>query len=239
MNAPRQLIVNADDFGLSAGVNRGIIAAHERGIVTSASLMVRGPAAAAAAAYARSHPRLSVGLHVDLGEWAFRGGTWVELYRVVSQTDAAAVEAEMRRQLEGFHELVGSDPTHLDSHQHVHRKGPAQQILSVIGDRLGVPIRHHTLGVVYCGDFYGQDTEGRSYPELITAEGLIALLARLGPGVTELGCHPGEGPLADTMYVDERRAELSALCDPRVRAAAAALGIELISFRNLDGGAAP
>ena len=69
----RFLIVNADDFGLSAGVNQGIIEAHERGVVTSASLMVRWPAAVAAAAYARSHPQLAVGLHVDLGEWAYRG----------------------------------------------------------------------------------------------------------------------------------------------------------------------
>src|SRR5436190_23980393 len=64
----RAVIVNADDFGQSAGINRGIIEAHERGIVTSASLMVRWPAAPAAAAYACAHRGLSVGLHVDLGE---------------------------------------------------------------------------------------------------------------------------------------------------------------------------
>ena len=69
------LIVNADDFGQSPGVNRGVIAAHERGVVTSTSLMVRWPSAAAAAAYAREHPALSVGLHVDLGEWACRDDT--------------------------------------------------------------------------------------------------------------------------------------------------------------------
>ena len=50
------LIVNADDFGLSEGVNRGIIEAHERGIVTSASLMVLRPAAASAADYSREDP---------------------------------------------------------------------------------------------------------------------------------------------------------------------------------------
>ena len=76
----RAVIVNADDFGQSAGITRGIIAAHERGIVTSASLMVRWPAAAAAAAYARAHHRLSVGLHVDLGESVYRAGHWVALY---------------------------------------------------------------------------------------------------------------------------------------------------------------
>src|SRR5260370_3831130 len=79
----RYLIVNADDFGQSPGVNRGIIEAHERGIVTSASLMVRWPAAAEAAAYARLHPRLSVGLHLDFGEWVCRGGGWARPYQVV------------------------------------------------------------------------------------------------------------------------------------------------------------
>jgi len=52
----RRLIVNADDFGQSPGINRGIMEAHERGIVTSVSLMVRWPAAVEAAAYARRLP---------------------------------------------------------------------------------------------------------------------------------------------------------------------------------------
>jgi predicted glycoside hydrolase/deacetylase ChbG (UPF0249 family) len=78
---PRRLIVNADDFGLCHGVNRGIIETFERGILTSASLMVRYPAAAEAAAYARLHPELSVGMHLDLGEWVFKEGEWIPLYR--------------------------------------------------------------------------------------------------------------------------------------------------------------
>ncbi len=55
----RRLIVNADDFGLSAGVNEGIVEAHVSGIVTSTSLMVDRPAAAGAAGLAREHPALS------------------------------------------------------------------------------------------------------------------------------------------------------------------------------------
>jgi predicted glycoside hydrolase/deacetylase ChbG (UPF0249 family) len=234
MNATRRLIVNADDFGLSQGVNRGIIAAHEVGIVTSASLMVRGPAAAEAAAYARAHPRLSVGLHVDLGEWAFRGGAWVELYRVVPLDDAAAVAAEVTRQLEAFRRLAGCDPTHLDSHQHVHRKEPVQQVVTAVAAGLGVPLRHFTPGIVHCGEFYGQDGEGLPYPHLIRPSALLAILERLRPGVTELGCHPGERDLPDTMYDSERRDEVRALCDPGVRQALGALGIERISFRELS-----
>jgi predicted glycoside hydrolase/deacetylase ChbG (UPF0249 family) len=232
MNPTRRLIVNADDFGLSPGVNRGIIAAHECGIVTSTSLMVRAPAADDAAAYARAHPRLSVGLHVDLGEWAFRGGTWVELYRVVDLEDDAAVEAEVMRQLDCFRGLVGRDPTHLDSHQHVHRQGAARRVVTAAGERLGVAVRHETPGVAHCGDFYGQDGEGHPYPDLISADALIAVLRRLGPGVTELGCHPGEGELPDTMYVSERAREVKTLCDQRVREAVLSLGIELISFHE-------
>lgn len=86
----RHLIVNADDFGQSLGVNRGIIEAHERGIVTSASLMVRSPAAADAAAYSARRPKLSLGLHLDLGEWSYRGNRWVPLYEVVRVDDAEA-----------------------------------------------------------------------------------------------------------------------------------------------------
>src|SRR5438034_11679377 len=78
----RYLIVNADDFGQSAGVNRGIIEAHKAGIVTSASLMVCWPAAVQAAAYARKHPALSLGLHFDFGEWIYHQDNWDNVYEV-------------------------------------------------------------------------------------------------------------------------------------------------------------
>src|SRR6185312_9264780 len=113
MDSKRSLIVNADDFGLSEGVNRGIIEAHERGIVTSASLMVLQPASASAAAYSREHPRLSMGLHLDLGEWAYDGKAWVLVYEVVPLEDPALVAGELERQLGAVRRLRGCDPTHL------------------------------------------------------------------------------------------------------------------------------
>jgi chitin disaccharide deacetylase len=75
----RVLVVNADDFGRSPGVNRGVIKAHTDGIVTSATLMVRWPAAEEAAAYAR-RSSLSLGFHLDLGDWQYRDGHWHTLY---------------------------------------------------------------------------------------------------------------------------------------------------------------
>jgi predicted glycoside hydrolase/deacetylase ChbG (UPF0249 family) len=66
----RYLTVNADDFGFTRGVNCGILEAHDRGIVTSASLMVERPAATEAADEARERPRLGVGLHAEVGRWS-------------------------------------------------------------------------------------------------------------------------------------------------------------------------
>src|SRR5271155_2028633 len=62
----RKLIINADDFGLTAGVNRGIVEAHNDGVVSSATLMANGPRFEDAVALARSTPSLSVGCHVVL-----------------------------------------------------------------------------------------------------------------------------------------------------------------------------
>ncbi|HJZ60484.1 MAG TPA: ChbG/HpnK family deacetylase [Gemmataceae bacterium] len=236
MKAGRLLIVNADDFGQTAGVNRGVIEAHERGIVTSASLMVRWPAAGEAAAYARARPALSLGLHVDLGEWARWSEDWVAVYEVVPLGEEAAVAAEVGRQLGEFRRLTGSDPTHLDSHQHVHRGEPVRSVLTRLACGLGVPVRGCTPSVAYCGDFYGHSRRGEPCPEAITADALAQLLASLPAGLTELSCHPGYGGGPGSMYVAERAAEVRALCDPRVRAAVAGEGIELLSFRDIGGG---
>jgi predicted glycoside hydrolase/deacetylase ChbG (UPF0249 family) len=235
VTSERCLIVNADDFGQSLGINRGICRAHEQGIVTSASLMVRWSAAAEAAAYAVRHPELSVGLHLDLAEWVCREGTWVAVYEVVPADDAAAVAREVDRQLDGFRRLVGRDPSHLDSHQHVHRGEPARSMLAALARTLAIPLRHCTPTVRYCGEFYGQCADGATLPEAITVTGLLQLLARLPAGVTELACHPAESVDFTSMYATERTTELHSLCDPRVRIALAEQGIRLLSFRDITG----
>jgi len=232
--AERYLIVNADDFGLSPGINRGIIEAHERGIVTSASLMVRWPAAAEAAAYGREHPNLSLGLHVDLGEWVYRNENWEHLYYVVATDDIAEVAGEVSGQLAAFRQLVGQDPTHLDSHQHVHRREPVHSLLRVLAATLGIPLRHYHAGINFCGQFYGQSREGEPFAAAITPAGLINLLTTLPPGITELGCHPGLDADFNSVYADERAQEVATLCDAQVRAALVAEGIELRSFRDIE-----
>lgn len=99
----KRLIVNADDLGYTTGINRGIVEAHERGIVTSTSMMVDPPGAEEGAEIARATPSLSVGLHAELD----RDGALT----VTRETCAG----ELDRQLGRFEQLVGAAPTHLDA----------------------------------------------------------------------------------------------------------------------------
>lgn len=228
----KYLIVNADDFGQSEAINAGIIECHTRGIVTSASLMVRFPDADGAARLARSCPDLSVGLHFDLGEWACVEDEWRAVYTVTDDTDEAAVALELRTQLEAFRRLMGRNPTHIDSHQHVHRTLPTRTILAAAAQELGVPLRGAS-DIDYRGDFYGQTAKGHAMPEMISVHSLLRFLETLGPGVTELGCHPGlEDPSLNSMYRLERPLEVQTLCDPEVRQTISYRNIQLRSFHN-------
>jgi len=133
----RRLIVNADDFGLHAAVNRGIQAAHTAGIVSSTSLMAGGAAFGEAVQIARECPQLGVGVHLTLvgarpvlpatevpslvdGTGAFYGSYPLFLKRFLSgKIRLAEVERELAAQIEQVR-LAGIQPSHLDSHQHLH-----------------------------------------------------------------------------------------------------------------------
>jgi PEP-CTERM/exosortase A-associated glycosyltransferase len=233
MTTERWLIVNADELGRSPGVNEGIVEAHRRGVVTSASALVRRGAAEAAAELVRSHPKLSVGLQVDLGESVYRDGRWIAVEEVVPLEDAEAVEREIVRQLQAFRDLFGKDPTHLDSQQDVHRTGHALPVLTGLARALGIPLRHLAPGIFVCSEFHGQTSRGFPYPQGSSVERLLALVEALPPGVTELICRPGRGADAGGMYRDEREDELNTLLDPRVREGIEAAGVALRSFRQI------
>src|SRR5262245_31880630 len=233
MTPSKHLIINGDDFGQTAGITDGIIRVRSRGVLTSASLMVRWPAARAAAAYAAAHPTLGVGLHLDFGEWRMSKNGWTPIYEVVSLDEPAEVRTEAVKQLEPFARLLGRDPTHLDSHQHVHRHEPIRTVLRELADRLNVPLRECS-SIRYCGDFYGQDDAGSVSLERVGVDGLIKILRSLPAGITELVCHPSSSDDVDSMYRSERRKELETLCDVRVALALMQERIQLISFADVQ-----
>jgi predicted glycoside hydrolase/deacetylase ChbG (UPF0249 family) len=230
----RYLIVNADDFGLSRGVNRGIMQAHALGIVTSASLMVYGSAASEAAAYSRRHRTFSTGLHLDLGEWIYDKGDWHPIYQRAALNDPKAVEKEVSRQLAMFRQLLHKNPTHLDSHQHVHQHAALLNVLVSLSRRLGVPLRHHNLRINYCGAFYGQTGEGGPRRHILSRLGLRKILKALPIGLSELCCHPGLDNDVKSVYRTERTKEVKVLCDPRVRETLIAEAITLCFYADLE-----
>jgi len=219
------LVINADDFGYSRGINRGIAEAHDRGVVTSTSLMVDGPAVEEAVALARARPGLSVGLHVNFTN---------EAERLVEFGDPAVCRADLERQLARFEALLGRPPTHLDSHQHVHRGGVQRPIFREVAARLGVHLRDEPP-VAYKGGFYGQWEYGVSEPDKIGVAFLSGMLREeFRAGAYELCCHPGyfDGA-ASFVYHRDRELELATLTDPRIRALIDALGIRLVGWRDV------
>jgi predicted glycoside hydrolase/deacetylase ChbG (UPF0249 family) len=151
----------------------------------------------------------------------------------VGVDDRHDVEREIRVQLERCRDLLGRNPTHLDSHQHVHRRDPVRSTLAQIANELGVPLRHITPGIRYCGDFYGQTATGEPLPGSITVDALVWSLVNLEQGVTELACHPGYAEDVDTIYQKERSVEVRTLCADEVRAVLADQHIQLTSFDRL------
>ena len=219
----RLVIINADDLGLSEQIDRGIFEAHDRGIVTSASLLVDGPDAALVIQRVRERPNLGLGVHVafdDRGKW------------FVNVQDPRAVRRELDRQLDAFVRLTGGPPTHIDSHHHAHRFFNVARHFLEAGARLGVPVRGFSE-VYFVGRFWGQPEFGRTDMTKISVEFLLAVMRSVGPGVSEVSCHPGYlETRADALYNREREVELRSLCDAKVKAAIKEEGIRLISFHE-------
>ena len=229
----KKLIVNADDFGQSKGINEGIIRSHEKGIVTSASLMVRYSEVEYAAAYAKRNPSLGIGLHIDLGEWTYEGGEWMPIYQVVDLNDTIAVDREIRNQLESFLQIMGKKPTHIDSHQHIHLRQEICKVVENIALEMNATLRRCNGRVNYCGDFYGMTRDGSTFPEAISTNGLIKIIKKLKEGITEMACHPASMIDIKTMYGAERKQEVRALCDSAAFEMIVEENIMLCNFRGI------
>ena len=136
MMTTKRLLVNADDLGLSVGINRGIVRAFREGLVRSASLIVNAPGFDDAVRVIRDNPDLSVGIHLTLvggdapvsepervGTLVDRKGRFFPSYRQFAARYLALKRGKIRVELAAQVEralAAGITPTHLDSHQHLH-----------------------------------------------------------------------------------------------------------------------
>lgn len=252
---PRWLIVNADDFNLTQGVSRGILDAHRFGVVTSTTIMVNLPGLETSRTLAQTHPRLGMGLHLNLTfgppvlppekvrSLLDDSGRFVRNHdRLREAGDPSEIRQELTAQVEKFRVTFGRSPSHLDTHHHIHRYPRILEAVLDLAIGLGVPVRACTPEMavrIRVARLPAVDrAEGDVGPEPYwTTERLLALLATLQEGVTELICHPGyaDASLSESSYSTQREGELRALCDPRVGRALEAAGIRRIAYTDLDG----
>jgi hypothetical protein len=249
----KYLIVNADDFNLTAGVTRGIVDGHRNGIITSTTVMVNLPGLARSRDLAQEAPGLGLGLHFNLT----LGTPVLSPVAVSSLVDASGrffrdrervghvgVSAEIRdeaaAQATRFMEAFGRRPTHIDTHYHMHRLARVLDAVLDVAADLGLPVRAVTPEMAWQIRARGLPAPDRMVGDVgpdayWTAESLVGFIETADDGVTELMCHPGyaDDALSMSTYCKQREGELRGLCDPRPRAALAEASVRLINYAEL------
>jgi predicted glycoside hydrolase/deacetylase ChbG (UPF0249 family) len=251
-----KLIVNADDFGYSQSVSAGIVRAHRDGIVTGTTLMTNAPHTSGAAKLARATPSLDVGVHLVLTfdrplanvelvpTLVDKDGRFFRPIELLARdVDREEALTEYRAQYRKARDLLGREPTHVDSHHWVHDHPALEWAIGRLAHETGAAARIHSdeqrdrlraRGVRAPDHFVREfQHEGK-----VGVDSLLALLERIAKtkGITELMCHPGEPDEAlakRSGYARERATELATLTDPRVRAKVKDLGISLTTFVDI------
>lgn len=225
----RKLIVNADDFGRSSAINRGIIEAHERGVVTSASLMVLGEAFDEAVQLAKQHPRLGVGLHLDLDAFfeVQHGAGHLVRYKdphVPMNTILDSATHQIKR-----FRATGLFLDHLDGHHHCHLRPELLEPLCALAGQHGIAVIRFFPG--FYRDHPGADVNALAR---IPVQYNLYTVAHFFDGwgdiswqgpwsEAELMTHPGYGE-------PWREAELTHCCVPTLHSQLAQSGLHLSTF---------
>lgn len=248
------LIVNADDFGLSKGQNYGIVEACRHGVVTSTTAMVNGEAIEHAAALSRDLPDLGVGMHfvLTLGMplTAMPGltrdgllGKWIWEMAEQGTLPLEEIARELDCQFNRFVDLFGREPTHIDSHHHVHMIPAIFPLVAEFARRKGVALRVDRQ-VDMPGETGGDlppTTDGFSsafYGDEISEALFLSVLDRSvqqGERSLEVMAHPAfiDNTIRKSAYCWPRLAEMAVLTSTSLKYAIAERGYRLGTFRDL------
>lgn len=247
----RLLIVNADDFGLSKGQNYGILDACKNGLVTSTTALVNGAAIDHAAQLSRRTPELAVGMHfvLTLGEplspmpGLTREGKLGKWIWQMAQEDALPMDEiarELECQYQRFIDLFDAEPTHLDSHHHVHMIPQIFPLVAEFAKAKGIAMRIDRSASLtvpeglrssegFASEFYGD-----AISEALFLEVLDASAAR-GEQSVEVMCHPAfvDNTIMGSAYCYPRLAELDVLTSTSLKYAIAERGYRLGTYRDV------
>lgn len=248
------LIVNADDFGLSKGQNYGIVEACRHGVVTSTTAMVNGEAIEHAAALSRDLPDLGVGMHfvLTLGMplTAMPGltregvlGKWIWEMAEEGTLPLEEIARELDCQFNRFVDLFGREPTHIDSHHHVHMIPAIFPLVAEFARRKGGALRVDRQ-VDMPGEMGGDlppTTDGFSsafYGDGISEALFLSVLDRSvqqGERSLEVMAHPAfiDNTIRKSAYCWPRLTEMEVLTSTSLKYAIAERGYRLGTFGDL------
>ncbi|KKS95747.1 MAG: hypothetical protein UV73_C0014G0024 [Candidatus Gottesmanbacteria bacterium GW2011_GWA2_43_14] len=258
MTHEKVLIVNADDYGLTPNISRGIRESYNNGIVrsTSAMMNIKGVADELNKLLAES-PGLGIGVHLNLTVGApFLPGKEVStlvdqdgffpknaiIYQALPEMDPDQIHREWRTQIEAMFDL-GIKPDHLDSHHFVsYKSGILQTIMLQLATEFELPIRNvpEKPGMLTFPSVLAVKTPDRTetgfFGDGVSQNLILEILSGLGIGTTELMTHPGfvdEDLLKLSKYNRQRHTELEILCSQAVKDQIDHLGIKLSNFSQL------
>ncbi|MNO16926.1 hypothetical protein D3C76_66150 [compost metagenome] len=243
----KYLIINGDDYGMSEAINRGIIGAHAFGTLSSASLLVNMPAFEQAVDLAHQSPALGIGLHFNLTEGKSISAandipSLVQsdgyFSRIFEEWAEGQIEQELLQQYNKM-VLAGLQPTHIDSHHHIHLIVPSvYHTMERFVKRFGIPIRlnqrlQNKLSPPRSTDFLILDT----YASTTGTSKLLEHISHLDSGSTEIMTHPGfpeKTGESNATEPDLRGKEYIALTDYQVKNAIHEQEIQLIHYGQLE-----
>lgn len=239
-----KLIINADDFGLTKGINKAIVDAYKKGALKSTTMMVTMNAVEDAVKLAKENKGLGIGLHLtattgepirkDLKSLTDENGKFYGFYDLrdgKAVIDAQELYLEWEAQLDKFRSLMGCMPTHLDSHHFAHLIEEYKGVAVKLANKHDLPMRaletnvdkklvKYTMGFYddrVCYEFFEEDRANILDEEII-----------------DLMCHPAycDSDLeALSSYTKTRELELEILTSDRVKKWIENNNIEITSYR--------
>ena len=242
MSEKVKVIVNADDFGFSEAVNYGIMKAFEHGIVTSTSIMANMPGFEHAAALAKQHPDLHIGVHLNVtcGKPLLQDGSTLTNEKGYfnrehgEEAKDEEIIAELCAQIEKV-KKAGLVIDHLDSHHHIHTEERYANVIARILEMYPFPIRG---GFMYPCD-YPKQTKLiiEFYDKTIAQADLERIIKGLKPNaVYDLMCHPAyldDILIEISSYQMQRIKELEVLCSEETKHFIKAEQIELTTYSHI------
>ena len=248
-----KVIFNADDFGLSKGVNLGIIEAYRCGPVRSTTIIAGMPGFEHALELSKMNPDLKIGIHLMVSSGKSVGGVYktitdtngqflrlteVESMAKAGKTDLVEVETEFEAQITKVL-AAGINPDHFDTHHHVHNLPGITAVYLKLAKKYGVSVRSYENNSSTGESIAIKTTDAFSsefYGDTATPEDLRRMLADCGAGTFEIMCHPAYVDYelySASSYNIKRVYELSILTSPEIMDYIKQRGIELCSFGDL------